>query len=178
VSDEPIEVMFSAAEIAARVSQLAEEIVDRLGPDFIVIAVLKGSFIFTADLIRAMYHCGARPEIDFMTLSSYGSGQESSGNVEVLRDLTSDVTGKKVLLVDDILESGRTLHFARRLVLERGAEQAEITVLLEKPGKRKAEIDAGFVGFRTPDRFVVGYGLDYAHRFRELPFIGVLTAME
>ena len=178
MQDETIEVMYSAAEIDTRVNILAEEIVHQLGPEFMVVAVLKGSFIFSADLIRAMYHHGARPEIDFMTLSSYGKNKESSGTVEILRDMVSSVEGKKVLLIDDILESGRTLHFAKDLLLSRGASEVAISVLLEKPGKRKAELDADFIGFRTPDRFVVGYGLDFAHRFRELPFIGVLVDRE
>ncbi len=173
-----VEIMYSAGEIAARVDILAGEIVDALGRDVIVVAVLKGSFVFTADLLRAMHHKGAHPLIDFMTLSSYGKGMESSGKVMVTRDITDDVAGRKVLLVDDILESGRTLAFAKQLLDERGADSVDIAVLLEKPGKRKADLDANYVGFVIPDKFVVGYGLDYAHNFRELPYIGVLSLEE
>lgn len=173
-----VEIMYSAGEIAARVDVLAEDIVDALGPNVMVVAVLKGSFVFTADLLRAMHHKGAHPLIDFMTLSSYGVGTESSGNVQVTRDVTDDVVGRKVLLIDDILESGRTLAFAKGLLMERGAESVDVGVLLEKPGKRQAELEANYVGFVIPDKFVVGYGLDYAHNFRELPYIGVLSLDE
>ncbi len=167
--------MYSAAEIAARVDVLSGEIVDALGPELMVVAVLKGSFVFTADLLRAMHHKGAHPQIDFMTLSSYGKGTESSGQVEVTRDITDDVAGRNILLVDDILESGRTLAFAKQLLLERGAAHVDIAVLLEKPGKRKVELEAQFIGFLIPDSFVVGYGLDFSHYYRELPYIGVLS---
>ncbi len=169
-----VEILYSAGEIAARVDVLAGEIVDALGPDITVIAVLKGSFVFTADLLRAMHHKGAHPRIDFMSLSSYGSGKESSGNVEVIRDIADDVAGRKILLVDDILESGRTLAFAKKLLSGRGAQSVDIAVLLEKPGKRVVELEAEFIGYVIPDKFVVGYGLDFAHLYRELPYIGVL----
>ena len=170
-----IEILFSAAEIQARVETLAEVIADRLGPEPMVVAVLKGSFVFTADLLRALHYRDCHPRIDFLTLSSYGAGAESSGQMTVQRDITDDPTGHSVLLVDDILESGRTLAFAKQLLLERGAAEVDICVLLEKPGKRKAVIEADFVGFECADKFVVGYGLDYAHLYRELPYIGAIT---
>lgn len=173
-----IDVLYSSAEIESRVKELSAGIAEILGEDFNIVAVLKGSFVFTADLLRALYHEGVKPRLDFMTLSSYGTGTKSSGNVQVLRDITDDVAGRKVLLIDDILESGRTLAFARSLLHEKGAEKVVICVLLDKPGKRKADIDADFVGFSTPDLFVVGYGLDFAHRYRELPFIGLVVDSE
>jgi hypoxanthine phosphoribosyltransferase len=121
-----------------------------------------------------MYHAGLTPQIDFMGLSSYGNATESSRKVTITQDLSEEVAGQDVLIVDDILESGRTLHYARNLVLARGAKSVRIAVLLEKPGKLAATIKADYVGFTIPDRFVVGYGLDFANRYRELPYIGVL----
>lgn len=169
-----VELLYSAGEIAARVAELATAIAIDLGTEPTVIAILKGSFVFTADLMRALHAEGVHPRLDFMSLSSYGTGTESSGAVQVIRDITDDVRGRPVLLVDDILESGRTLSFARQRLLDAGASRVELCVLLEKPGKRKAEIDARYVGFLTADLFVVGYGLDYAHYYRELPYIGVV----
>ena len=170
--DRPIEVLFSAEEIAVRVDELAREIAAELRRDPMIVAVLKGSFVFTADLMRAMHHAGMRPQIDFMTLSSYGSGTESSGHVQINRDITDPVKGLDVILVDDILESGRTLAHAKSVLLERGADTVKLCVLLDKQGKRKTDVEADFVGFVCPDLFVVGYGLDFAHYYRELPFIG------
>ena len=170
-----VEVMYSAAEIGARVGALAAEIADTLGPEIMVVAVLKGSFVFTADLLRALHHHGVHPRIDFMTLSSYGTGTESSGKVAVTKDISDDVRGAKILLIDDILESGHTLAFARELLRDRGAEQVQLCVLLDKPEKRKIEVDADYVGFSIGDAFVVGYGLDYAHYYRELPYIGTIS---
>jgi len=170
-----VEVMYSAGEIGARVGALAADIADTLGPDIMVVAVLKGSFVFTADLLRALHHFGVHPRIDFMTLSSYGTGTESSGKVAITRDITDDVRGAKILLIDDILESGRTLAFARQLLQDRGAERVLLCVLLDKPEKRKVDVTADFVGFAIGDSFVVGYGLDYAHYYRELPYIGTLS---
>lgn len=153
---------------------MAEEIREALGDEFMLVALLKGSFVFAADLVRALHLKGCRPQIDFMTLSSYGNNKTSSGDVRVERDLSDEVAGKKILLVDDILESGRTLNYALGVLKDRGAATAQIAVLLEKPGKRAIELSANFVGFTIPDRFVVGYGLDYANYYRELPFIGAL----
>lgn len=170
-SEPRVDLLFSAAEIAARVDALAAEIAGAMGPDITIVAVLKGSFVFAADLLRALFHHGVHPRVDFMTLASYGAGVEG-GEVRILKDITEDVSGRKVLLVDDILESGRTLAAAKATLAGRGAEEVRLCVLLHKPGKRRAEIDADYVGFDTPDRFVVGYGLDFAHRHRELPYIG------
>jgi hypoxanthine phosphoribosyltransferase len=171
-----IAVLYSADDIAARNAGLAAEIAAAGFQDnVLVVAVLKGSFVFAADLIRALHHAGISPEVDFMSLSSYRSGTTSSGTVTVLRDIETAVAGRSVLLVDDILESGRTIAYARKVIEERGAARVGVVVLLDKPGKRAAEIDADFVGFVCPDRFVVGYGMDAAHRFRELPFIGYVV---
>ncbi len=169
-----IEPLFSADEIAARVDGLAGEIARAMPGDVLVVAILKGGFVFAADLIRALNRAGKRPQVDFMTLASYGAGTESSGKITVARDLSDDVRGRDVLLVDDILESGRTVHAARQMLLERGANSVKICMLLDKPGKRKVACDADFCGFVVADRFVVGYGLDYAHYYRDLPYIGAV----
>ena len=172
-----IGVLFSEAEIAERIAVIAKDIAIRKPSRLLVVPVLKGSFVFAADLIRAMHHAGLSPEIDFMILSSYRSATRSSGQVQVLRDIESDVRGRDVLLIDDILESGRTLAFAKDLISARGAANVMTAVLLNKPGHLAAHITADFEGFKCPDKFVVGYGMDMAHQFRELPFVGhVMTA--
>ncbi len=171
-----IQVLFSAEDIAKRNSQLAGDIAKRVGDGLLVVAVLKGSFVFAADLLRALYEAGLSPEVDFMSLASYGAGQVSSGQVAVLRDVEGDVRGRKIVLIDDILESGRTLAYAKDLLVARGASTVLSCVLLDKPGHRNADIEADFVGFTCPDMFVVGYGMDVAHAFRELPFVGVVES--
>lgn len=175
IKPEKIEVLVSAEEITKRVQAIASEIASGMNSDIMIVSLLRGSFVFTADLIRALHFCGVNPQVDFMTLASYGSGTSSSGNVQIIRDIVEDVRGREILIVDDILESGRTLSFARNLLKERGAGSIKIAVMLEKPGKRKVEIEADFVGIKIPDKFVVGYGLDYANYYRELPFIGSIT---
>jgi hypoxanthine phosphoribosyltransferase len=171
-----IEVLYSASTIAARNLELAKDIGERGYRDLLVISVLKGSFIFSADLVRALHDAGLEPDVEFLMLSTYGKGT-TPGEVKITRDVDSDVKGRDILLVDDILESGRTLTFARDLMLERGASSVSIAVLLDKSVRRQADtpMQADFVGFECPDHFVVGYGMDVAHAFRELPFVGVVT---
>ena len=169
-----IPVLYTAEEIDERVKTLAREIAVKMPPDLMIVSLLKGSFVFTADLIRALYRIGMHPQVDFMTLSSYGTGTESSKAVAINRDLTEEVKDRNILILDDILESGRTLHFARNLITQRGAKSVRIVVLLEKPGKRDIAISADFVGFTIPDKFVVGYGLDHSNYYRELPYVGIL----
>jgi hypoxanthine phosphoribosyltransferase len=172
--DTTIRVLFDADEIAARNIALAGQIKAAAPQQLLVIAVLKGSFVFAADLLRAMHAVGLAPEVEFISLSSYRDGTVSSGTVTILHDVESDVRGRDVVLVDDILESGRTLAFAKDLLAARGANRVLTCVLLEKPGKRAVSLDADFVGFVCPDLFVVGYGMDVAHAFRQLPFVGVI----
>jgi hypoxanthine phosphoribosyltransferase len=167
-----IDVLFDVDTIKRRIDALAGEIAARNPQKLLVIPVLKGSFIFAADLIRAMHHAGLSPEVDFMILASYRSGTRSSGKIDVLRDIEVDVKGRDVLLVDDILESGRTLAFAKDLIAARGADRVMTCVLLDKPGHLAANVRADFKGFACPDKFVVGYGMDMGHQFRELPFVG------
>lgn len=173
VRGKEIEVLFSASAIARRNLELAREIAARDYRDLLVISILKGSFIFAADLIRAMHDTGLSPEVEFIFISSYGAGTVG-GEIRVLRDIDNDVRGRDVLLIDDILESGRTLKHTRELMLSRGAASVSIAVLLDKRVRRQTELDADFVGFECPDYFVVGYGMDVAHAFRELPFVGVV----
>ena len=168
-----ISTLFSAEQIAERNLAMAAQMRGKIHEDLLVIAILKGSFIFAADLIRAMHAQGIAPEVEFITLSSYGSGTETTG-VKILRDIDSVVEGRDVLLIDDILESGNTLKFAQDLMLERKARNVEIAVLLDKHSKRKAKVTADYTGFECPDHFVVGYGMDVGYAFRELPFVGVV----
>jgi hypoxanthine phosphoribosyltransferase len=169
-----LRVLFDPATIASRNEEMAREIAGAGYRDLLVVSILKGSFVFAADLIRALHNAGLAPEVEFLSLSSYGVGTSSSGEVRVVRDIDSDVKGRDVLLIDDILESGRTLSFARKMMVDRGANRVGIAVLLEKPGKRAQVIHADHVGFIVPDLFVVGYGMDVAHAYRELPFVGVV----
>jgi hypoxanthine phosphoribosyltransferase len=172
--DARISVLFDAETLAARVSALAIDIVADMGKTPLIIPVLKGSFIFAADLLRALHHAGAVPEMDFISLSSYGAGRVSRGEVTILRDTEAEIAGRDVLIVDDILESGRTLAFAKDLMAARQARSVKTCVLLDKPGKLAVQMKADFTGFQCPDKFVIGYGMDVAHAYRQLPFVGVV----
>ena len=169
-----IRILIGEATLAERIDSLSREIANANPHKLLVVAILKGSFMFAADLIRGMHRAGLAPHVEFMHLSSYAAGTVSSGQVKILRDIDSPVEGRDVLLIDDILESGRTLAFAKDLVAARGARRVLIAVMLEKPGKRAVAIKADFVGFECPDVFAVGYGMDVAHAYRELPYIGVV----
>ena len=164
--------LFSAEQIAERVEGLAREIAASSPRDLIIIAILKGSFIFAADLIRALHRQGLKPEIDFIFLASYGLGAASGGEVKILRDVETGLAGREVVIVDDILDSGRTLAFAKALLERRGARSVKTCILIDKQVSRAEAIVPDFTGFRCPPVFVVGYGMDLAHRYRELPFIG------
>ena len=169
-----IRVLYDAPSIAARNRDIAAAIAAAGYENLLVVSILKGSFVFAADLIRALHEAGMSPEVEFITLSSYRTGTVSAGEVTVLRDIETDVAGRDVLLIDDILELGRTLAYARALMQSRGARRVGIAVLLDKPGKLAQPLKADHVGFICPDLFVVGYGMDVAHAFRELPFVGVV----
>lgn len=172
VATRDVEVIFPADAIAKRLEELAAEIMAAKLERVLVVAVLKGSFVFAADLIRALHRAGAEPEVDFLTLSSYRKSRNSSGKVEILRDLDLDVHGRNVLIVDDVLDSGRTLAFAKDLLAARGARSTRTCVLLDKDARRAVSVTADFKAFTCPDVFVVGYGMDVAYRYRELPFVG------
>ena len=171
-TDHRIETIYAAAEIQRRLAALAAEIAARQPRNLLVVPVLKGSFVFAADLLRALNAVGLAPEVDFLTLSSYKKSRASSGQVTILRDLDLDVDGRHVLLIDDVLDSGRTLAFAKDLISARGATIIETCVLLDKQVPRAVNIQADYIAFTCPNVFVVGYGMDVAHRYRELPYVG------
>ncbi len=169
-----ISVLYDAETLGRRVRELAGEIVSSMGREMLVVPVLKSSFIFAADLLRALHDAGAEPDVDFLSLSSYGRGTLSLGEVKIVRDTEVEIAGRDVLIVDDILESGRTLAFAKDLMTARRARQVKTCVLLDKPGKLAVPMKTDFTGFQCPDKFVIGYGMDVAHAYRQLPFVGVV----
>ena len=169
-----VRVLFDAATIAARNDALAKEIAATKFDNLLVVAVLRGSFVFAADLIRALHHAGMAPQIEFIQLASYRKATTSAGQVDIVRDIDSDVKDRDIILIDDILESGRTLAFAKDLLSARGAKRVRTCVLLNKKTKRAVNFEADWVGFECPDLFVVGYGMDVAHSLRELPYVGVV----
>jgi hypoxanthine phosphoribosyltransferase len=171
-ADPELEVIFTPEAIASRLKELANEIAEARLENLLVVAVLKGSFVFAADLIRALHSVGLAPEVDFMTLSSYRKARISSGQVSILRDMDLDVRGRHVLIVDDVLDSGRTLAFAKDLLAARGAASIRTCVLLDKQLPRAVNLEPDYCAFECPNEFVVGYGMDVAHRYRELPFVG------
>lgn len=173
-----LEVIFAPEGIAARLNELALEISALKLERLLVVAILKGSFVFAADLIRALHRVGLEPEVDFMTLSSYRKSTTSSGQVDILRDVELDVRDRNVLIIDDVLESGRTLAFAKDLLAARGARQILTCVLLNKKVRRAVNVEADLQAFECPEVFVVGYGMDVAHRYRELPFVGRIVKKE
>lgn len=165
--------LFTEQQIAARVDALAREIAGALPPDFTIVGLLNGCFVFVADLMRALDRSGMRPRVSFLRLSSYGGGKESSRLVRLIGDMP-DVAGANVLLVDDIVDTGRTQLFARNLLREQGAAKVWACALLDKPSRREVEVKTEFVGFSIADLFVVGYGIDYAEQYRHLPYIGAV----
>ncbi len=174
-------ILLTAEQIRRRLDELVKEMVEQCRSDrLVMIGILRGSFMFLADLVRALHLHGAHPRIDFITLESYGSGTESSGTVVIRKDINVSVKGADVLLVDDILDTGRTLAFACDLLRMRGAATLRTCTLLDKPGRRVIPFHADYVGFQVDDHFVVGYGLDYDNYYRELPYLAkvTFTAME
>jgi hypoxanthine phosphoribosyltransferase len=170
-----LEVLFGRDEIADRVRALAQEIADSWSGDILIVTVLKGAFVFAADLVRALNEAGVHPQITFITLSSYADSTRSSGSVRII-GAAPEVAGRQVLLLDDILDTGHTLQTARELLIERGALGVRTCVLLDKPSRREAPIAADLVGFTVEDKFVVGYGIDYAEEYRDLPYLGAIEA--
>jgi len=166
------EVLYSEEEIQRKVKELAE-IVSREyeGRNPLVICVLKGAFIFMADLTK---NITIQMELDFMAVSSYGKAARSSGEVRIVKDLDQSVEGRDILIVEDIIDSGLTLSYLIDVLERRNALSVRVVALFDKPGRRTSEINADYTGFVIPDAFVVGYGLDYAEKYRNLPFIGIL----
>ena len=169
-----VKTLFREEEVAARVEALALDIVGKVGRDFIMIGVLKGAFVFMADLVRALDRAGASPRIELMRLSSYGRGMTTSGEVKLIGDTPGDFGGKPVILVDDIVDTGLSMSFGRDLLAGRNADKVWTCALLDKPSRRRVQMVADFVGFEIDDVFVVGYGIDFAERFRHLPYIGLV----
>ena len=169
-----IRVLFSAEEIAARVDALAAEIARTLPDDLVVVGLLKGAAVFIADLVRALDRAGARPEIEFIRLSSYGTAKESSRQVRLLGNVPAGLAGRPVLLIDDIVDTGRSIAYAAALLRQRGIGDLWTCALLDKPQRREVEVAIDFIGFSIDDVFVAGYGTDYAEKYRHLPYIGVL----
>lgn len=166
------EIVLSEEEIKARVAELGAQISeDYKGEPLVVITILRGGAIFATDLVRSIK---LPLELDFMAVSSYGSGTTSSGRVQILKDLSSSIEGKHVLIAEDILDTGVTLSHLMAVLQHRNPLSIEIAALLKKQGTQKVDIDCKYVGFDCPDAFIVGYGLDYAERYRNLPYIGVL----
>lgn len=167
-------VLVSSEQIRQRTIELGRQISqDYIGRDLAIVAILKGSFIFLADLIRQVHH-EIPIEVDFLSVSSYGNDTRSSGTLRVDRDVEFTVAGRDVIIVEDIVDSGLTLNHVYRLFTQRGAQSIRVATLLEKPGNSKYERKLDYVGFQIPNDFVVGYGLDYAQRYRNLPDIRVL----
>ena len=159
------EIQTKVQELGAKISQ------DYAGKELLVVVILKGSVIFGADLLRAI---NIPVEIDFIAVSSYGKGSVSSGVVTIKKDLNESIEGKHILIIEDILDSGNTLFQLTKMLNERNPASMEICTLLNKPDRREAEICPKYSGYNIPDEFVVGYGLDYAEKFRNLPYIGIL----
>lgn len=165
-------VLFSEEQLRARIQELGAQITkDYAGEELVLVCILRGSYIFMADLSRAI---DLPLSADFIALSSYGAGTSSSGQVELRKDLSDPVEGKHLLIVEDILDSGNTLYYLTNLLKTRHPASVRICTLLNKPERREKDIHPDYVGFTIPDAFVVGYGLDYAEKYRNLPYIGVL----
>jgi hypoxanthine phosphoribosyltransferase len=173
VSSEITKVLVTEEQIKTRISELAKEIDSHYaGKDLLLVGVLKGAVMFMADMSRALQ---TRVQMDWMAVSSYGSGTTSSGVVRILKDLDTDVLGKNVLIVEDIVDSGLTLSWLVSNLEARGAASVEVVTLLRKPDAAKVEVEVRWVGFEIPNEFVVGYGLDWNERYRTLPGVAVLS---
>lgn len=167
-----LKVLITEEELKHRVAELGEALYERFqGKRPLFLGVLKGSFVFMADLVRA---CPVKSDVEFIAVSSYGSATVSSGRVKINHDLQQDITGRDLIIVEDILDSGNTLAFLKDYFLTKGAASITIVTLLDKPSRRTKAITADFSGFEVPDEFVVGYGLDYNQEYRNVPYIGVL----
>lgn len=166
-------ILVTEDELARRMAELAAEIdADYQGKEILLVGVLKGAVMVVADLSR---HLHTPLSMDWMAVSSYGAGTKSTGVVRILKDLDADVTGRDVLIVEDIIDSGLTLSWLRENLLARGAASVEIATVLRKPEALKVQVEVKYVGFDIPNEFVVGYGLDYAEHYRQLPFVGTLA---
>ena len=172
IHDDVEEILLDAETIAARVAELGAQLAsDYQGKDPVLVSVLKGALVFLADLMRSM---DLPTSIDLMEVSSYGAATESSGQVRILKDLSKPIEGRDVIVVEDIIDTGLTLNYLLGYLADRQPASIKICCLLDKPARRLADIPIDYIGFTIPDRFVIGYGLDYDERYRNLPYIGVL----
>lgn len=165
-------VLLNEEQICKRIKELGAEVSEEYaGKDLLLVSVLKGSIVFMADLVRAIH---IPHEIDFMATSSYGAGTQSTGVVRILKDLNASITGRNLIVVEDIIDSGNTLSYLVRILQERQPASLRVMTLLDKPDRREVDVKVDWVGFAIPNEFVVGYGLDYGEAYRNLPYIGVL----
>ena len=172
MKEDVLRVLLSEDEIREKVRELGGKITaDYKNSNLMLVTVLKGAVVFLADLMRQI---DVPAEIDFMVVSSYGSGVKSSGVVKIVKDLDVPLEGKDILIVEDILDSGLTLSYIKELLESRGPRSIRIATLLDKPSRRKVDLQADYIGFSVPDEFVIGYGLDYDEKYRNLPYIGIL----
>ena len=167
------EIYYTEQQIAEKVAELGARITaDYQGKNPLIVSVLKGSYVFMADLTRAI---DVPCNIDFMVVSSYGMGAKTTGEVQIIKDIEQPIDGRDLLIVEDILDSGVTLHYLMQVLKARGANSIRLCTLLSKPARHKVDVKVDYLGFEIPDEFVVGYGLDYAERYRNLPYIGILN---
>lgn len=172
MKEDVLRVLLSEDEIREKVRELGGKVTaDYKNSNLMLVTVLKGAVVFLADLMRQI---DVPAEIDFMVVSSYGSGVKSSGVVKIVKDLDVPLAGKDILIVEDILDSGLTLSYIKELLESRGPRSIRIATLLDKPSRRKVDLQADYIGFSVPDEFVIGYGLDYDEKYRNLPYIGIL----
>ncbi len=167
-----LKILYTEEEIASRIHALGAQMYEDLkDKEPLFISVLRGAFIFMADIVRA---CQVRSDVEFIAVSSYGSGTSSTGAVKITHDIQQDITGRNLVVIEDILDSGNTLHFLKQYFMTKGAASVSICTLMDKPSRRAKQVIPDYVGFTVPDEFVVGYGLDYDQKYRNLPYIGVL----
>ena len=172
MNDDILRVLYSEEELEAKCAELGAQISkDYEGKNLLLVSVLKGAVVFMTDLMR---HITVPCSIDFMVVSSYGSGVKTSGVVKIVKDLDADLAVKDLLIVEDILDTGMTLHYLKQLLQDRNPNSIRIATLLDKPERRRAAVRADYVGYQVPDEFVVGYGLDYDEKYRNLPYVGIL----
>ncbi len=165
-------VLFTEEQLAQKVAELGAQITaDYAGKNPLIVSVLKGSYVFMADLTRKI---NTACNIDFMVVSSYGQGAKTSGEVQIIKDIGQKIEGRDLLIIEDILDSGVTLSYLMKILKARGVRSIRLCTLLSKPARRTVEVPIDYLGFEIPDEFVVGYGLDYAEKYRNLPYIGIL----
>lgn len=171
-SNDILQVLLTEEQLKAKCAEMGAQITrDYQGKNLLLVTVLKGAVVYLADLMRCIdLPCA----IDFMVVSSYGSGVKTSGVVKIVKDLDQDLSGKDILIVEDILDSGMTLNYLKGLLQGRNPASIRIATLLDKPSRRKVDLQADYVGYEVPDEFVVGYGLDYDEKYRNLPYVGIL----